>query len=357
MKRPIYTLLALVGLVSLIGGTIWLLQMRSTETVEASVGARTAVLPTDTVEVTRRDLTEEVELNGTLSYGEPFALPIDADGIVTDPPSQDDVIEPGSTLIHVDNRPIVLAHGSVPLYRELRRVGRFEVDDAGDKLSLQEGDDVEQLQRFLLEEGFDDEGRLEVDGVFGITTERAVKDWQRSIERPATGRVDRSQLVFVDGSVRVESAPPIGGRFDQITVGAVRPIVQLDVSARQRAFFAIGAPVSIESDAGVATGTVTVAKRSAGADGSTRYAVEVEFDDESAGRGIESATVTSTRVLANDVTTLPVRALVALAEGGWAVQVEGPTGLQLTGVELGQVVDGIAEIVGLDEGTVVVIPA
>ena len=39
------------------------------------------------------------------------------------------------------------------------------------------------------------------------------------------------------------------------------------------------------------------------------------------------------------------------------MQVETDAGLQLTAVELGSVVDGFAEIDGLDDGTPVVVPA
>ncbi len=324
--------------------------------VETSATARTAMVPTETIEVTRRDLSEEVKLTGTVSHGEANSLPIDADGLVTSAPSQDDIVQPGDELIRIDDRPVTLAEGSVPLYRELRRIGRYEVDEAGDRLGLQEGEDVAQLQRFLLSKGFDDEERLEADGIFGITTERAVKAWQKDLGVPATGKVDRSQLVFVDGPRRVDAAPEVGMRFDQVTVGAVTPSIQLEVSSRQRPFFTEGTSVSIESDAGEAPGIVTELKRTTGADGSTRHAVTVEFVAD-APAGLETTDVVSTRILAENVTTVPVRALVALAEGGWAVQVETDDRLQLTAVDLGTVVDGMAEIDGLDEGTLVVVPA
>lgn len=326
------------------------------EAVETGAAARTAMVPTETVEVTRRDLSEEVKLTGTVSHGEAHSLAIEADGLVTSAPAQDDIVRPGDELIRINDRPVTLAEGSVPLYRELRRIGRFELDEAGDKLGLQEGEDVAQLQRFLLSKGFDDEERLEADGIFGITTERAVKAWQKDIGVPATGKVDRSQLVFVDGPLRVESAPDVGMRFDQVTVGAVTPSIELEVTSRQRPFFTEGTRVSIESDAGEAAGLVTEAKRTTGADGSARHAVKVEFVAE-APTDVETTDVVSTRVLAENVTTVPVRALVALAEGGWAVQVEADDRLQLTAVELGTVVDGMAEIDGLEEGTLVVVPA
>ena len=355
MSRRIGTVVGLMILVAAVAAGI-MLRPDGSEAVETNATARNAVVPTETVEVSRRDLSEEVKLTGTVSHGEARPLPIEADGLVTSAPSQNDVVRPGDELIRINDRPVTLAEGSVPLYRELRRVGRFEVDEAGDKLGLQEGDDVAQLQRFLLAEGFDDEQRLEADGIFGITTERAVKAWQKELGVPATGKVDRSQLVFVEGPLRVDSAPEVGMRFDQVSVGAVTPSVHFEVTNRQRPFFAEGTRVSIVSDAGDSAGVVASLKRTTGADGSARHEVKVEFVAD-APADVETAEVVSTRILAEDVTTVPVRALVALAEGGWAVQVETDAGLELTAVELGTVIDGFAEIEGLDDGTPVVVPA
>lgn len=324
----------------------------ATETIEP---AKTVV--DESVEVTRRNLEEDLSLNATISYGEATALPIEADGIVTAAPEQDDILRPGDEVVRVNDRPITLADGDVPLYRELRRVGKWDVDDAGDRLGFQEGGDVEQLQRFLVGKGFDDDGRLEVDGVFGLTTERAVKAWQKDAAVPATGRVDRSQLLFIDEPVRVESVPAIGDRFDQITVGALRPIAELQVSNRQRSYFVEGTEVTIETDAGMSAGIVTKVERTVGADGSTQYSITIEFTNGDAPADVTTAEVTSVRLVAENVTAVPVRTLVALAEGGWAVQLETPSGPTLTAIELGNVVEGMAEITGLDEGARVVIPS
>jgi hypothetical protein len=62
--------------------------------------------------------------------------------------------------------------------------------------------------------------------------------------------------------------------------------------------------------------------------------------------------------VAGDVLAVPARALLALAEGGWAVELVGPGGTTaLVGVELGAVVDGMAEITGeVAEGDEVAVP-
>ena len=54
---------------------------------------------------------------------------------------------------------------------------------------------------------------------------------------------------------------------------------------------------------------------------------------------------------------IPVRAILALAGGGYAVEVDGPSGPTLTRVELGALVDDVAEVSGdFNEGDMVVIP-
>lgn len=311
---------------------------------------------TELASVTRGDLIEETEGNGTVGFGDTATLPIDGDGLVTRTRESGEIVNSGDELLRIADRPVFLVEGSQPLYRELRRVSSSERDAAGDKIGLQEGADVEQLQRFLIAAGFDDKGRLEVDGTFGLTTQRAVKDWQRSVGHPATGKVDRGQIVFAPGAVRVETAPSVGEAFSEVTVTAGSPRISLTVKANQRSFYEIGASVEIESAGASATGTVVDQKRTIGDDGSTGYRIDIKLDAGEDLGNAEAVKVTAKNVKASGVLTVPVRALIALAEGGWAVQVDTPSGVQLTAVELGDVVEGTAEITGVDEGASVVVP-
>lgn len=151
-------------------------------------------------------LSEEVKVNGLVGFGDTFALPIEARGTVTWAPADGTVLGHGDTVVRIDNRPIVMLRSDTPLYRTLRLVGSGEKDSAGHKLGLQEGEDVLTLQNYLLSLGFDDKGRMEADGTFGVSTKRAVKEWQADVGHPATGTIDRAQMIFGDSDVRVDTS-------------------------------------------------------------------------------------------------------------------------------------------------------
>lgn len=327
------------------------------DTDPATVTATSTAQPVETVTVTRQTLTETETIDGTAGHGTPVPLPIDAQGTVTWAPEQDDVLSGGDVAVRIDDRPVTLVDGDVPLYRELRRVRSNERDAAGDKLGLQTGPDVTQLQRFLLDEGFDDDGHLEVDDTFGASTERAVEDWQEAVGHPATGRVDRTQVIFIGGDLRVEEAPTVGQAFTQITVTTPSETITATANPTERSFFTEGTTVEIDAGGQQLAGSVTGATRTTGQDGTTSYTLEITVEDGALPEGIESVEVTATKTIATDVLTVPVRALLALSEGGWAVEVSTDTGTELAEVELGVVVDETAEITGIDEGATVAVPS
>ncbi len=357
MNRKRQATVVAVTAAAVIGGIVIVPRVVESQEPDAIADATTASAEPETVQVQRRDLTETAKTNGTLGFGETSTLPIDAQGIVTQAPAVGDQLEPGDVVVEVGGRPVTLAHGAQPLFRELRRVTSNERDPAGDRLGLQTGDDVTQLQTFLLQQGHDDSGRLKTDGTFGLSTERAVKSWQREVGHPATGKVDRTQLIFVDGAVRIDQTSPVGQPFGSIATSSTSPTVTATVSTRQRSFFEIGQRVDLEAATSSATGTVTKLERATSADGSIQLEVRIEIDDAGTLGTADSVEVISGREVASNALTVPVRALIALADGGWALQRQSGNGPELTGVELGAIVDGFAEINGVDEGTVVVVPS
>lgn len=346
-KRTITTAGLAFGLLT--GGTLY--AVNTEQTGGNRDRATQTTVAADTESVTRGDLVTETKAVGTIGYGTAVALPIDAKGLVTTVSAAGSTVEPGAVLATVNGRPIYLALGTTPLYRELRRVPASERDEAGARLGELKGDDVKQLQTFLLSGGFDDDDRLTADGVFGKSTERAVKAWQKEVGHPATGKVNRSQLVFVPDAVRISEAPAVGEEFSGIKATPNKPIVSAEVDAKKAGFFDIGAAVNLATSAVTSTGTVTKTTPKIDDEGKRTLAIEIEPDDDFG--SAMSVEINAQQTLAADVPVVPVRALVALADGGWALQVSGQG---LVPVKIVLVQDGQAQIDGVDEGTKIEVP-
>jgi hypothetical protein len=141
-------------------------------------------------------------------------------------------------------------------------------------------------------------------------------------------------------------------------------VVTIDLDAEEQEVVAEGDAVTIELPDGSRTpGTVrdigTVA--SAGDDGVVSVPVEVSLDDRPASGTPDGAPVTVlvVRQSREGVLAVPVESLLALREGGYAVQVAGADGAtRYVGVQLGLFTDGWVEVTGdLVEGDRVVVPA
>ncbi|MEM7341686.1 MAG: peptidoglycan-binding domain-containing protein [Actinomycetota bacterium] len=344
--------LATAGVTGATASQLWAAPADATndDAVEAAAPQRTA-------SVTRGDLSNTEEFSASLGYGSTWNIDTTADGTVTDRHETGTIVKPGDTLIELNRKPVTLADGDVPLYRELRLVKSGERDDLGNKLTKLQGDDVSQLQQFLLDQGFDDSERLEVDGTFGSSTERAVKAWQKDRGLAETGKVDASQLVFSSEPLRISSEPRVGETFGGLEVSTATPEVTVSTTNRKRGSLPEGADVAVSLPGGAeATGTVVKQESEIGADGTRSWTITIELDgDVTAESG--SAEVTVENVVATDTLIVPVTALLALAEGGFAVEVPNGADTTLTPVTVSDVLDGRAAIDGdLSEGDTVVVP-
>lgn len=342
-SKPRMVLLGVL-LVGLTAGVLWWANADATE-ADTTID-ETASLSTDPV--TRKTLEQREEFAGSLGYGERFSLPGQASGTVTWVPEEGTVIDPGEVLYEVDDRPTYWAEGLLPMYRPLTQGS--------------EGNDVEQLQHYLQADGYLDES-LEVDGKYGATTRNAVKAWQDDHGLEKTGRIDASQLLFLPyQAIRVASTPRVGevAQGGILEVSLPKLFVSVDVGARKKEVFEGRPTVEVETADGThfsATVESVTAQQSQDTFGEQRYRIRLELEgavDQEPGE----VTVEVIDVLAENVLTVPVRALVALVEGGYAVEATRSDGTtEYRAVDIGKFADGWVEITGeIAEGDAVVVP-
>jgi peptidoglycan hydrolase-like protein with peptidoglycan-binding domain len=259
-----------------------------------------------------------------------------ADGIVTGARTLGTVVGFGESLIEIDDRRVFLIEGDVPLFRDL--------EVSSPRVA---GEDVAQLQRFLIAQGFDRDGTLEADGVFDSDTRLAVMDWQEATWQQQTGSVTRSDIVFHPEPLRIAGEQRIGSVFEQLEVTVWEPTVTVDVANRDRQLLTAGTSVTIEfGDGTEVAGTVSEQISVPQDDGTTQARSTIEPDGDVPGE-TGQVTIAVDATLASDVMIVPVGALLALAEGGYAVEVVDTSGAsRLVGVDLGEILDGKAEVSG-----------
>lgn len=344
--RPLFRIgVAGLAVIAIAATVLW---TTGSDEAPASTTEVEAAAPNATSTVTRRTLEHTEEFDGALGYGDQFALPGYANGTVSWTPDKGTVLQPGDMLYKVDEKPTYWTHGDVPMYRELS--------------SGSEGTDVEQLQRYLQDEGYLN-AETEIDGDFGGATRTAVKAWQDDHGLKETGRIDGTQLLFLPyESIRVATTPRVGEPANGGVLEVTEPdlFVTVDVSARKKKAFEGEPVIEVEIADGSrypATVESVTAQQSQDAFGGQNYRVTLQLgtagDHEPGDVAIEAIDV-----LAQNVLTVPAQALVALVEGGYAVEVVQQDGSSsYVGVEIGEFADGWVEVTGdVAEGDQVVVP-
>ncbi len=317
-------------------------------TAEATTSTVSDTVQAETATVTRRTLQQTEEFEATVGYGSKFALPGAAQGTVTWVPEEGTILQPGDMLYKVNEKPTYWTQGEVPMYRTLER---------GDK-----GADVEQLQRFLHNGGYLDDD-YEIDAEFDSSLRSAVKAWQDDHGLDDTGRVGIAQLVFLaHDSLRVATVPRVGANASGGVLEVTSPelFVSADVSDRKKRAFEGEPTIEVElADGSRYQATVESIEAIESQDpfGEQKFRIRLELDAPT-GQQPGDVTVKVIDILAQDVLTVPVSALIALVEGGYAVEVvePGDSG-EYQAVEIGEFADGWVEIAGdLTEGDQVVVP-
>lgn len=321
--------------------------------------------PPATAEITRQDLVATTDEPGELVHTGESTLR--GTGVVTWLPSEGTVVERGGQLARLDEAPVVLLYGSIPAYRQLS--------------SGTTGADVRQFEENLSALGYTG---FDVDDAFTWATAEAVMNWQSDLGLEETGVVEPSRLHYAAGPVVVtELAAAVGDMAggELLTVAGRDRVVTVDLDEADRGHATVGAAVEVSLPDGTTfTATITAVKTvvvpgdespTGDSEDTTVVRVTVTPDDPAAisAAGSSTATVAFTADRRDDVLTVPVTALLALAEGGYGVEVlddDGEAGAEASGgastrleaVETGLFADGRVEVSGsgIAEGDRVVIP-
>jgi peptidoglycan hydrolase-like protein with peptidoglycan-binding domain len=295
--------------------------------------------------VQRRDLVERETFDGSLGFADEQALASARAGTITWIADEGSTIRRGDPLYAVDERPVSLMFGEVPAYRSLS--------------SGIEGRDVRQLQRNLLALGFDDGGDLEVNGEFDADTAEAVRDWQEDLGLDRTGVVELGDVVFASGPRRMgqhvlEEGSSAAGQVATIT--SLERTVTIALDASDQDLVSEGDRVQVELPGGerisgrigevgkVAESDPRDAEAEPTVEVTVRLVGRVKTDLDQAPVDVDVQTSREDGVLA-----VPVEALLAIAEGGYGVEVvDAPGRTHLVGVDTGTFADGWVEVSGTD---------
>jgi hypothetical protein len=345
-----------------------------------------------TAKLERRDLSTSKTISGTIGYGNPRAVEGHKEATVTWLPAPGTSVKRGQQLYRADDRPVPLFYGGMPLYRPIEGkglVGR-DVEIVADNLaalgyslgyrpragswvtppasppappapsssasSAPSSAATSTPQPVKIKK---DEGVLTA----GMIT--AIKKWQRDLGLPETGTIAVGDVEILSGAVRVESVavqPGAPANGPLLSVTPTRKVITVAAGLAEAASIERGAAVTVilpddkEIPARVlSVGRALAAPAGAIGDSTPQLTVTVTVNDPATIAKLDSADVTVSFIgkARENVLAAPVEALIALAEGGYAVQT--PSGL--VAVTTGMFAQGWVEITGdgLAEGTDVVV--
>ncbi|TAK69567.1 MAG: peptidoglycan-binding protein [Actinomycetota bacterium] len=312
---------------------------RATDSAAAPQG-----LPPATAKVTEGTLTQTEQVGGLISYGEPVALVSQQTaGTVTWVAAPGATIGLGKPIYRTDGKPTVLIHGTVPAYRTLREGTT--------------GQDVQQLEQSLHDLGYT---KVVVDGHYDATTVAAVKDWQQKLGWQPTGEVSPQQVFVHDGDIRVALPAVVAGSHlgaepnqQVLTYSGITPVVTVPLDVAKQHLVHKDDPTTITlPDGSTLDGVVTSVGNVAQTidDGKTHFVtVIVSIKDKDAlGGGYDSAPVslTITSGVKQNVLIVPITALVASPDGGYAVEVVTGDKASFVKVTTGMFAQGKVEISG-----------
>ena len=351
-------LLALAGVGVLVAGAVFFgANYPFGEEDGNASAAATPIVPVSTATVAQRTMQSTEDFDGTLGYAGEGVIISGLNGTYTKLPEAGDILTLGDEIYEVDGESSsYLMYGSRPAWRPLSN-------------DSENGADVKQLEESLQELGYLADS-VKPDWNFRAKTEKAVKRWERKTNQERDGDIDAGQVTFLPSDVRItEVVPELGTRSQAGSVLArtsgTQLVVTVDLEADRRDILGVGDAVTVElPDSSESDGTVTeiasVAQTLPGASEPT-VQVTIELADTATVGDLDGAEVKVdvVRQTRPDVLTVPVDALVALREGGYALEMVADDGSSyLIAVEVGLFDDSGVEVTGdLSAGDTVVVPA
>ncbi|MFI6101692.1 peptidoglycan-binding protein [Lentzea sp. NPDC051213] len=302
--------------------------------------------PPATTQVTRTTLTDRIKVDGDLGTGAPVGVAGRRPGTITRLPAHGEQLERGKVLYEVNAVGVPVFFGPTPLYREMRN-------------GVPDGDDVKMLQENLLALGYTELGAAS--GKFGPRTASAVKRWQKSLKAEQTGVVQPGDVIVVTGPVRVHAVtaqPGAPAEGPLMTVTGLDRLVSVELTPAQRRLARVDAKVKVYLPGGKETaGTVREVAVKTVEDKPKPFAT-VTLDDSALAASAElgRVTVEFDGEKRENVLAVPVQALLALREGGYAVEVVDGGKSRYLAVRTGMFAGGMVEITGdgVSEGLTVV---
>lgn len=310
-----------------------------------------------------------------------FAIPTVSEGdrLVEQVIAAGQLVTTGDQLFTVDGYPVIAIEADFATVPLLER----DLSQASS-----DGSDIQLLEEALSALGFTADGELLVDDEFDLATSNAVAQWYASIGLTgieATGSdadmpFDADDMTVPSGSFIVTPSDLEAGAAlitDGTTLSADAAVLTLTTPSRLISTtaplgdetFALGATMEVEfPDGTLETGTVvsvgSSASNSSGTPGETPsvpITISTPQIPESASGFLEIPV--TLRIVTDTITeayVVPVTALVALAEGGYALEVvDSSTATHLIAVTTGTFQDGFVEVSGddLSLGMEVVVPS
>lgn len=335
-----------------------------------------------TVPVQAVDLQTFVEFDGSLGFSRSTAVSSAAAGTLTFIPETGADLVRGDVLYEVDAQPYIAFYGELPSWRDLN-------------IDSEDGRDITQLETNLWALGYTvdlDDGQgpyLTVDETYDWATAYAVEQWETDLGLATPdGNFERTRAIVLPGEIRVDepiAAGTVVRSGDAVLTATITTAVTdvvsdatktvsaqerqptervtLAVATDEQGTFVLGDEVDIElADGRIARGAVSevaeVARRIG--QGANGQVIDIAIDVITVPDGglLEGpVTIRIVEESALEATAVPVRALVALAEGGYAVEVDNGSGPKLVGVETGLFSDGFVEVTGVTPGDLVVVPS